>query len=102
MQTKPQEVDPAAQEMAQSYAIAAALAVALIGLSIAGAAFVRLRATTDPRKLAESDPWLRARLRQLGKTCDDLDDLPPAADPEPAAVPAMPPTDPSAVRPARD
>jgi hypothetical protein len=39
----------------------------LMGVVLAAGAwlYVKLSATTDPRKLVESDPWIRARLEQL-------------------------------------
>jgi hypothetical protein len=41
-------------------------AVAALVLSVMAWVYVRLSATTDPRKLAASDPWIRARLAQGG------------------------------------
>lgn len=47
-----------------AYLVLAAIVVALTLLSVVFGIYVRSSATTDPHKLAMSDPWLRAHLAQ--------------------------------------
>jgi hypothetical protein len=47
-------------ETAKMYAVAAAVAVAILVLSFVTGVYIRWSATTDPETLAKRDPWLRA------------------------------------------
>jgi hypothetical protein len=44
--------------------VIAAVAAGLVVLTLAARAFIRGRATTDPERLAASDPWVQAQLRE--------------------------------------
>jgi hypothetical protein len=47
-------------DTAKMYGVAAAVAVAILVLSFVTGVYIRWSATTDPEKLAKTDPWLRA------------------------------------------
>jgi hypothetical protein len=54
------------------FGVAGLVVASLLVLAMASGVFVRLRATTDPMKLAMSDPWLRAQMAR------DVDSTPSA------------------------
>jgi hypothetical protein len=71
------------------------IGVAATILSVVAAVVVRCRATTDPRKLAMSDPWLRARLEAMNAAPSDNAPIVLAEEAAPAdsAAPARQVTD---------
>jgi hypothetical protein len=52
--------------------------------SVAIGFYVKRSATTDPRKIALSDPWIRAHMRQLEAEGKDVPSFDPPAEERPA------------------
>src|SRR5437899_2305515 len=59
------------------------ISVAFILLSVGAWIYVKLSATTDPLELAETDPWIQARLAQSRANAQDADPLGARAQDEP-------------------
>ena len=59
------------------------IAVAAALLLVGAWAYIKLSATTDPLELAETDPWIQARLAQSRANAQDADPLGARAQDEP-------------------